>query len=107
MSNPYVGLTGFIRQQGQALAAPGVQLGTVRSLSPLTLYIGGAVLTDGLYAPPWMLDDAELPPVPVEMEPWRAFFIDFLESVRLAVGDAVAVKRAGEDNIILCKVVSV
>ena len=81
--------------------SPGVQTGTVRTVSPLTLYIGGTVITRGILAPPLLLQK------PPENESISAPMAAYLQDVQLKPGDTVAVQRHGDVNMILCKVVSV
>ena len=75
-NSAFVGLVQAMRQEGAARNPPQMQLATVRSASPLTLYAGGAELSRRLYAPPGLV---------------------------LAPGDRVALQRVGEDNLILSR----
>ena len=76
----YTELLDTIRTEGAARNAPGLALGEVRRVSPLEIYICGAVVKNGLYAP---------------------------KGMSFSAGDTVAVQRCGEDNIILQKVVEI
>lgn len=106
MSNEFAALLGTIRREGAAYNAPGVELATIKSTSPLVLYIGGTEISADIYAPPWLLTDYTVPALPAEQSSLQAFLEAFFDNLKIVSGDLVAVKRAGEINIILGKVVS-
>jgi len=81
MANPYAGMIKMMRSEGAAKNPPDIDIGTVRTVNPLSLFMGGAVIKSDICK---------------------------LDSVTaLAVSDAVAVKRLGRINLILGKVVGV
>lgn len=109
MNDPFIQLVGVIRDQGQHGAPPGVDLGLVKSLNPITLECAGTLITQSIYAPPEMMR-SDAPPFAsgewaADVNGLRAFIEQELQARRLKVGDVVAIKRIGEINVILNKVV--
>lgn len=132
MSNAFIDLYKMMQQAGESVMPPDVAVGVVKSLSPLQVVVGDTMLTRGLYAPPGLLRTDPVPEAPpgsfsacgsctgdgritgscgkhwaAEVAALRAFVAQEAATSRLAVGDMVAIKRLGELNLILCKVVAV
>lgn len=97
--NPYSDMLGLLA--GAREEEPGVELGTVRSVDPVTLYVGGTVITQNIQGPPFLMEKWP------EDIPVSDAMAAYLEHLRLAPGDTVAVRRKNEINTILCKVVKV
>ena len=118
-NNPYHSLNWLMQERGAVWNAPDMQIGTVKSIDPLAVYGGGTELTQNLYVPPNLLDDTEFPEIPAvscgqsgagaqlskQIQKIREFWVKYLERERLEEGDTVVLKRIGEENVILGKVV--
>lgn len=77
MSDPYKTLIKQMRREGCKDNESGVELGSVKSTSPLTIYVSGTEISLDIYAP---------------------------IGLTLSAGDMIAVKRARDSNVILAKV---